>query len=136
MSSSSCVADYCGSHPQPVTPSWVVSPAVLCSVNWSLHLVSLSPIWNLLSVQVSCLHFLYRRACLCILLTHPLSGCIYFTTCSLVSFPWSPILAKQSSLACLLFLWLKACKAQGGVLTGGQHPVVISQLSFLKALHS
>lgn len=130
MSSSICVADYCGSHPQPVTPSWVVSPAVLFSANWSIHSVSLSPIWNLFSVQVSCLHSLYLRdACLCILLTHPLIGCICFTTCSPVSFRWSLILAKQGSLAHLffiLFLWLKAWKAQGGVLTGGQHPVFIS----------
>lgn len=127
----------CGSHPQPVTPSWVVSLAVLFSVNWSTRPVSLSLIWNLFSAQVSCLRSLYQRdACLCILLTHPWSGRIYFTICFLVSFPWSPILAKQGSLACFLFLWLKACKAQGGVLTGGQHPVVFSLLSFLTVLHS
>lgn len=92
MNSSICVADYCGSHPQPVTPSWVVSPAVLFSVNWSIHPVLLSPIWNLFSVQVSCLHSLYLwDACLCILFTHPLIGCICFITCSLVSFPWSSL---------------------------------------------
>lgn len=140
MNSASCGADYCGSRPQPVTPSWVVSQAVLCSVNWSIHPVSLASIWNPFSVQVSRLHSLYLRdACLCILLTHPLSGCICFTTCSLVSSPRFPILVEQGSWARLLFLlllWLKTGKAQGGTLKGGQHLLVISPLSFLKAPHS
>lgn len=46
MNSSLCVAGYRGSRAHPVTPSQVVSLAVLFSVIWWMCPGSLSPIWN------------------------------------------------------------------------------------------